>query len=168
MYARRRHGVIEARPHAAYRAVPFKIGEPRRARRCQKSPIKKRLGQCEGHIHPGAAIVSHRICVEARAIDLRVKSLGFQAIALAHGNKAALPEEPLENKPTDIPGKGWRRIHHRALRGKRLIVPDRGRAGARPLEKIIAYDDYSEARGAKILLRTCIDESAARYIKGPR
>ncbi len=73
--ARQRHRVVKARAHSADRAVARQIGQALGLSLRQESLVELRPRQTERNVHPGPAVRSHWIRVEARGIDGGVEHL---------------------------------------------------------------------------------------------
>src|SRR5579863_2431835 len=109
LHALQGHGVVEAGAHAADRAVALETDEPRGLRLAEKGGIELRGRQREGHVHPRAAMLRHRIAVEAGLIDAAVEELRLGAIARRHGLESPLSMQPPQHQAADVPAESrWR------------------------------------------------------------
>ena len=74
----------------------------------------------------------------------------------------------LNTRPAMYQRKGRRRVQHRAVLRHRLEIHERGRAGTRLAEQIVAHDHEREACRADVLLRAGVDQTELRHVDRPR
>ena len=68
---------------------PSRLIKPGRLRLAQERLVELGLGERERHVHPRAAVLRHRVAVEARTRRSRAYSSSrLGAVALAHGARA--------------------------------------------------------------------------------
>src|SRR6185312_620483 len=147
LHAGERHGVVDAGAHAADRAVTFEAHEPRRPRLGEEGRIELRPREREGDVHPRAAGLRHRVCVEAGLVDRPIEELGLRPVARRHRLETALSLYPFEHQPADVPAEGGRCIEHRALGTHGLVIPNGGSTGGGFAEKTLTYDNSQKTDG---------------------
>ena len=163
-----RHRVVQARAHAADRAMAFERHQARLLRCGGEGLVELGIRERERHVHPRARVLRDRVLVERRAVDRRVQLLRLGAIALADAAQPALPLEPLEHEPRHVPREGRRRVEHRAVLRHGREIDERRRRRACATEQVFAHYDEREAGGTDVLLRARVDHAELRDVDWPR
>jgi len=148
--------------------MPFEVQQATRVGAGQERLVQTLIGQTERNVHPRTRIDGDRVGVEIAGIDGTVEHVLLGAVALLHRLDAALLLQPLEDQPREIPGKGCRRVVHRAVIRRDLVVEHGRASGTRMAEQVFTNDDDHQPGWPDVLLRSGVDQAELRDVDGPR
>ena len=112
-----RHGVVDARAHAAHAAVALEVLEARLLRLGDEFRVQVGVARDERHVHERAVLLAHGAAEQRAFVQEAVEQRRLLAVALLHGRKAALALDPLEHLAADVDAVGGRRIVQRVRVG---------------------------------------------------
>src|SRR5688500_14843524 len=159
-----RHGVVDARAHAAGGAMALEPVESGLRRLGDEPRLRLVARAAEADVHDRAALPLDGAPEVPALVEEVVEDARLLRVPLRHPREPARVADPLEHLAHHVDPEGGRGIVERFRLRVRPVLQHRCEVGGRPLDEILPDDHQHDAGGAEVLLGARVDEPVAAHV----